>query len=125
MLPQKKRRGPAPTGKGQQIVVRMHDDLLNPLDAWIAAQPEPKPGRPAAIRQLLATGLEAAKPSLTSPAAIIGKIETLEAKADTLKPEGPPSPAKAMKTMKRAIVKNDIRKLKNKLVEAKASRKPK
>ncbi len=49
----KKRRGPAPTGKGTQIVVRMHPDQLGPLDAWIEAQPEPKPTRPEAIRRIV------------------------------------------------------------------------
>jgi len=48
--------------------------------------------------------------------AIAEKIQKLEAKAETLKPgDGPPSPTKALKTMKRAVVKNEVRKLKNKL----------
>ena len=56
--------------------------------------------------------------------AIAAKIEKLEAKADALKPgEGPPSPAKALKTMKRAVVKNEVRKLRNKL--AGTERRPK
>jgi hypothetical protein len=29
------------------------------LDAWIAAQPDPKPRRPAAIRELIRLGIEA------------------------------------------------------------------
>jgi hypothetical protein len=55
----KKRRGPAPTGKGTQIVVRMHADQLDPLDAWIEAQPEPQLSRPEAIRRLVEEALEA------------------------------------------------------------------
>ena len=53
----KKKRGPAPTGKGQQIVVRMHDPQLAALDAFVAAQPEPRPSRPEAIRYLLQDSL--------------------------------------------------------------------
>jgi hypothetical protein len=46
----KKRRGPAPTGHGTPVQVRLQPDQLAPLDAWIAAQPDPKPSRPEAIR---------------------------------------------------------------------------
>lgn len=49
----KKKRGPAPTGKGVQVQVRLQPDLLAALDAWIAEQPEPKPSRPEAIRYAL------------------------------------------------------------------------
>lgn len=57
-----------------------------------------------------------------SPTAIAEEIEKLEAKAAALKPEdGPPSPTKALKTMKRAVVKNEVKKLRNKLVKAKRS----
>ena len=49
----KKKRGPALTGKGEPIGVRLHGDLLIPLDAWIACQPDPKPSRPEAIRMIL------------------------------------------------------------------------
>ena len=49
----KKKRGPAPTGKGEPIGVRLHADLLVPLDTWIAGQPDPKPSRPEAIRMIL------------------------------------------------------------------------
>ena len=34
----KKRRGPGPTGKGEQIVVRMQPISLAALDAWVAKQ---------------------------------------------------------------------------------------
>ncbi len=36
----------------------MERTMLNALDAWIAAQPDPKPGRPEAIRRLLAEALQ-------------------------------------------------------------------
>ena len=39
------------------ILVRMPPRCINALDKWIAAQPEPKPSRPAAIRRLLEKAL--------------------------------------------------------------------
>jgi hypothetical protein len=90
--------------------------MLEIIDGWIAAQPDPKPTRPEAIRRLLAEKFEvmAVRPATTE--AIVDKIETLQAKAAQIEVDGPPSPEKAMKVMRRAIVKNDIKKLKNKLV---------
>lgn len=58
LVPQKPRkRGPAPTGKGTQIGVRLQPPELAALDTWIAAQPE-KPTRPEALRRLAKKGLE-------------------------------------------------------------------
>jgi hypothetical protein len=51
-----KRRGPAPTGKGTLIGVRVQPDRLTVIDAWIKAQ-EDTPSRPEAIRRLMAMGL--------------------------------------------------------------------
>lgn len=52
----KKKRGPPPTGKGNQIQVRIHDDLLVPLDKFAAEQNDPS--RPEAIRRILRDWLE-------------------------------------------------------------------
>jgi len=48
MVPKKKGR-PA-IGQGTQIQVRLQPELLEPLDSWIAEQPEPRPSRPEAVR---------------------------------------------------------------------------
>jgi hypothetical protein len=48
----KKRKGPAPTGKGAPIMVRLQPDQLSALDAWIEDR-QPKPTRPEAIRLIL------------------------------------------------------------------------
>ena len=48
----KKRRGPAPTGVGTLIGVRLQPDQLAALDAWIAGQVSP-PSRPEGIRLIL------------------------------------------------------------------------
>ena len=42
------------------VTVDLPADVAERLDAWIAAQPEPHPARPEAIRRLVATGLAAA-----------------------------------------------------------------
>jgi hypothetical protein len=56
----KKRRGrPVTTGKGTLIGVRLLDDPLSSLDAWIAKQKEPDLSRPEAIRRLVELGLKA------------------------------------------------------------------
>ena len=54
----KKRRGPPATGKGEPVVVRMHPPQLKDLDGWIAAQPQPFPSRPEAVRRLVELGLK-------------------------------------------------------------------
>jgi metal-responsive CopG/Arc/MetJ family transcriptional regulator len=56
-----KRRGPAPTGKGHPVQVRLQPDLLVPLDEWIARQPEHR-SRPDAIRDLLEQALSHSRP---------------------------------------------------------------
>jgi len=53
-----RKRGPKPTGKGHLIGVRLQPEQLAALDAWIDAQPEPKPSRPEAIRTILQRFLE-------------------------------------------------------------------
>ncbi len=54
----KKKRGPAPTGKGVQVVVRMQPAPLSALDGWAAKQND-KPTRAEAIRRLVELGLKA------------------------------------------------------------------
>jgi hypothetical protein len=53
----KKRRGPAPTGKGVQVVVRLQPDPLSAIDKWVAKQPD-QPTRAEAIRRLVELGLK-------------------------------------------------------------------
>jgi hypothetical protein len=55
----RKRPGPAPTGKGQQIVVRIQPAPLANIDGWIKGQKEPDLSRPEAIRRLVELGLKA------------------------------------------------------------------
>jgi hypothetical protein len=57
----KKKRGPAPTGKGVQVVVRMQPTPLAALDGWLAKQDD-KPSRAEAIRRLVELGLKAKAP---------------------------------------------------------------
>jgi hypothetical protein len=53
----KKRRGPAPTGIGTLIGVRLQPGALARLDAWSATQ-DGSPSRPEAIRRLFEQGLK-------------------------------------------------------------------
>jgi hypothetical protein len=46
-----KKRGPPATGKGRLIGVRLQPAELAQLDAWIAAQDDPKLTRPEALRR--------------------------------------------------------------------------
>jgi len=57
----KKKRGPAPTGKGVQVVVRMQPAPLGALDAWVTKQ-EDQPTRAEAIRRLVELGLKVKAP---------------------------------------------------------------
>ena len=57
----RKKPGPLPTGQGEPILVRLHDDILKPLDKFISRQDD-QLSRPEAIRrilraQLLASGV--------------------------------------------------------------------
>ena len=45
------------TGIGTSLNVRLHPPQLAALDAYVAAQPEPRPSRPEAIRFLLRDSL--------------------------------------------------------------------
>jgi len=51
-----KRRGPAPTGKGVPILVRIQPPLLRTLDEWIGHQ-DASLTRPQAIRRLIEIAL--------------------------------------------------------------------
>ena len=63
----KKRRGrPVTTGKGTLIGVRLLDDPLSTLDAWIAKQKEPGLSRPQAIRRLVERSLTVKTRSMPS-----------------------------------------------------------
>lgn len=56
-VPKSRKRGPAPTGKGQMLGVRLHLDLMDPLDTFISSESD-KPSRPEAIRRLMREGLQ-------------------------------------------------------------------
>ena len=60
VIPRKK-TGPAATGKGEPVVVRMHQPQLEALDAWIAQQETPFPSRPEAVRRMVELALANSK----------------------------------------------------------------
>ena len=59
-----KGKGGRPRVDATPITVRMPPSQLAPLDAWIADQPDPKPSRPEAVRQLVAKALRVEKTAL-------------------------------------------------------------
>jgi len=87
----KKRRGPAPTGKGVQVVVRLQPDPLRALDGWAAKQND-HPTRAEAIRRLVEIGLTVRTKSKQPPAARAERAKELAAKAieKILDPSAPP-----------------------------------
>jgi hypothetical protein len=54
----RKKRGPAPTGKGTQIGERWHPSELAAIDAWIASSTNKTITRAHAIRRLVELGLK-------------------------------------------------------------------
>ena len=90
----KKRRGPAPTGKGTLVGVRLQPDRLSAVDAWIARQTAPMT-RPEAIRAMLDAVLvivsndPSEKPKARKQAARASEMasQTIERKLDPKMPE--------------------------------------
>lgn len=78
MVPRKK-RGPRPTGQGVQIQVRLHQDRLDAIDAWIEARSRGE-SRPQAIRSLIDLGL-------SSEAAMTHLLSRLEKMLPSADPE--------------------------------------
>lgn len=113
-----KKRAPV---TGEPVLVRLQPDLLAQLDSWRRDQSD-IPSRPDALRRIFREWLVSQgrlKPPALDPEAITEKIADLDAKAAALKYDGAPAPANALKTMKRAVVKNETTKLRNKLAKAK------
>jgi antitoxin component of RelBE/YafQ-DinJ toxin-antitoxin module len=75
----KKKRGPAPTGIGVQVVVRMQPAPLAALDSWSAKQDD-KPTRAEAIRRLVELGLTV-KSAVRPTAKAAARAAELAAKA--------------------------------------------
>jgi Arc/MetJ-type ribon-helix-helix transcriptional regulator len=116
VLARKGKRGPAPTGKGQQVVVRMHDPMLSALDSWIERQ-EQRPTRPEAVRRAVGewlTGMGLLRPR-EDRQNLDQHIEHLEGEVAHLKPaaSGKPSPAAGMAMLRRGRAKSDLAKAKN------------
>jgi hypothetical protein len=54
----KRGRGRPVTGIGRTLGLRLYPDIEAGLDAWIRAQPKPRPSKPKAIRTLLRLALD-------------------------------------------------------------------
>lgn len=107
----------------EEIGARLPRDLLDAMDAYVARQPDGRISRADVIGQALRDWL--AERGLLDPkspnhADLSEKIAQLDAKAASLIHDGTPSPANALKTMNRALAKNEATKLRNKLAKAKS-----
>ena len=54
---EKRTRKPRAKQTGKMIGVRLQPDQLAAVNLWIAAQPEPRPSRPEAMRRLIEQAL--------------------------------------------------------------------
>jgi metal-responsive CopG/Arc/MetJ family transcriptional regulator len=61
-----KKRGRPSIGRGLQFNSSFRPELAERIDAWIAAQPDPKPSRSEAIRRLVDKALARFKPKRAS-----------------------------------------------------------
>ena len=116
-----KTRGRPATGRDALVGVRMPPELTAALDK-AAAKHDGGATRSDMVRQIVRNWLTDhgfLKPPEPAHGEIVAKIEKLDAKAATLKHDGSKSPANALETMKRAVVKNEATKLRNKLAKAK------
>src|SRR3954451_4969434 len=89
-----KKRGPRPTGKGVQVVVRLQPTALAAIDKWVASQSD-NPTRAEAIRRLVELGLTIgtqASPSRRLKAARADRAKELAAKTieKIIDPTAPP-----------------------------------
>jgi len=87
----KKKRGPAPTGKGEQVVVRWQPAPLAALDAWVAKQKD-EPTRAEGIRRLVELGLTVKTKAKQPSAARAVRAKELATKAieKIIDPSAPP-----------------------------------
>ncbi|MBX9759374.1 MAG: hypothetical protein K2Y29_11415 [Beijerinckiaceae bacterium] len=103
--PRKGKRGPPATGKGTPIQVRLQPPQLEDLDRWIAAQDDPKPTRPQAIRVILDS-------AIARPRSHDQKVADAKSTIAKNQPKGRPSPERGMDTLRRGLAENDLRTLK-------------
>ena len=121
---QKKRGRPPGRSVGSATSLRLKAETEDALDA-ASAKEKDQPSRAEMIRRTVERWLTDhgfLKPPPLDPAALTDKIADLDAKAAALKHDGSKSPANALKTMKRAVVKNEATKLRNKLAKAKGAK---
>ena len=102
VISRKKKRGPAPTGKGEPILVRLQPDQLSALDDWIAGH-DSAPSRPEAIRRLVEIGLENVQRARPSKQAASKATEMAGREIDRLSDQSATSEERA--TRKRRLIK--------------------
>jgi hypothetical protein len=102
-----KRKIGRPPVDSAAVNVRLVRASLDAIDDWIAAQPEPRPSRPEAIRLLVTIGIEATYATVLTLDAQIAKAEEKIARRVPTKQ----SPKKGMAILRKGLAENDLRKL--------------
>ena len=93
----------------------MPPDLSAAIDAWIAAQPDPRPTRPEAICRLVKKGLTVGRvaPHM-SDAFLERQIAKAEAAVPKMSAHSEPSPAAGLAATDKAVAQNELTDVKNK-----------
>lgn len=96
---------------GERLTTHVSPEIKAALDAWIGAQPDPKPLRADAVRiglkdWLIGLGLLSQ----------YDDVEALNQRIDELRPKssGEPTPARGMAMLRKARAKNELAKLRDK-----------
>ena len=117
----RKSRG-RPRVNATQLAVRVPPDDLAKLDAWIAAQPEPRPSRPEALRRLASEALtRPVERQHQSDASLDRQIAEQETAIAEIPEHSEPSPEAGMAAMDRAVAENDLTDMKNKRTRRKSA----
>ncbi len=109
---EKRSRG-RPKTDATSIHLTLVPETLGALDAYIAAQPDPKPSRPEAIRALMREGLAAAGMRTPVGAELTREIEALEDKVASIPAIRRRSPEAGVNTMRKALAEDESAVLKN------------
>lgn len=110
----------------KQFQMRASADFIARIDEWRRAQPD-IPGRAESIRRLVEIALGARpgariKETANGVAEISQQIGALEDKISSMPGPAAPSPEAGMNTMRKAVAKDNLTKLKNRRTRIKGDR---
>jgi hypothetical protein len=110
-------------GHTPSVTVPMSAEEIAVLDAWIEAQPFPRPSRPEAVRRILTQALvRPVEGPRQSDASLDQQITQQEASIAGMRKPAGPSPEAAMAVMDKALAENGLVDLKNRRIRRKNSK---